>query len=156
MSRIKLFTSQNTELLQKAFEIRRQVFIEEQNVNEDEEFEFEDQSIHYLIYHRRKALGTARHRETNKGIKLERFALLKEARGKGLGYDLLRYVITNAKQYQKTIYLNSQVAVVGFYKAQGFVINGPKFIEAGIKHYPMEYVNAINMEKALEKAICRR
>jgi len=156
MTKIKKFTIDQKDLFQTALAIRRKVFVVEQNVSEEEEFEFEDQCTHFLIYYKRKAVGTARHRLTEKGIKLERFALLKETRGKGVGRDLLRFVLTNARQYQKPIYLNAQVAVVDFYKKQGFVINGAKFVEANIDHYPMIYENQQNLDKALEKAICRR
>jgi len=156
MSKIIKFSPDNKELLQIAFDIRRKVFIEEQNVSEEEEFEFEEESVHFLIYDKRKPLGTARHRFTDKGVKLERFALLKEGRGKGLGYDLLRFVLTDARQYAKPIYLNAQVSAVDFYKQQGFVIDGPKFMEANIPHYPMSFENPHNLHKAIEKAVCRR
>jgi len=143
-------------LFETAREIRHKVFVEEQKVSEEEEFEFEEECVHFLIYHKRKALGTARHRITEKGIKLERFALLKEARGKGLGRDLLRFVLTDARAYQKPIYLHAQTAVVDFYKQQGFVIDGAKFMEANIEHYPMIFENPQDLNKALEKAVCRR
>ncbi len=156
MSKVVKFSFEDKELLNIAFDIRRQVFVEEQNVSEKEEFEFEEDCVHFLIYHKRKALGTARHRFTDKGVKLERFALLKEGRGIGLGYDLLRYVLTDARQYKKHIYLNAQASVVNFYKQQGFVIDGSKFFEANILHYPMSFENPHNLHKAIEKAICRR
>ena len=156
MSKVKKFSPDRKDLLEVAFEIRRKVYIEEQNVPEEEEYEFEDECVHFLIYHKKQALGTARHRITKKGVKLERFALLKEARGKGLGRDLLRFVLTDARAYGKPIYLHAQAAVVNFYKQQGFVISGPKFMEAGIEHYPMEWENPTDLNKALEKAVCRR
>ena len=142
--------------MQIAADIRRKVFVEEQKVSEEEEFEFEEESTHFLIYHRGKAVGTARHRLTEKGVKLERFALLKEARSKGIGRDLLRFVLTDARKFSKPIYLHAQTTVIDFYKQQGFVITGPKFMEAGIEHYPMEWENPLDLEKAFEKAICRR
>ena len=156
MSKVIKFSPDNKELLAIALNIRREVFIVEQNVSEEEEFEFEEDCVHFLVYHKRKPLGTARYRTTNKGIKLERFALLKEGRGKGLGYDLLRFVLTDARQYGKPIYLNAQTTVIDFYKQQGFVVDGPKFMEANIEHYPMSFENPHNLDKAIEKAVCRR
>jgi len=156
MGKLVKFNPDDKTLLDIAFEIRRKVFIEEQNVSEEEEFEFEEECVHFLIYHKKTAVGTARYRHTDKGIKLERFALLKEGRGKGLGYDLLRFVLTDARQYKKPIYLNAQVTVVNFYKQQGFVIDGAKFVEANIEHYPMSFENPHNLHKAIEKAVCRR
>jgi len=156
MSKVIKFKPSDKQLLNTAFDIRRKVFIEEQKVSEQEEFEFEDECVHFLIYDKNKAYGTARYRRTQKGIKLERFAILKEGRGKNLGYDLLRYVLTDARKLRKPIYLDAQVAVVNFYKKQGFIIDGPKFIEANIEHYPMIFENPHNLDKAIEKAICRR
>lgn len=156
MSKIIKFTATNKELLNIAFEIRRKVFIEEQNVSEEEEFEFEEDCMHFLIYYKKRVVGTARHRQTNKGVKLERFAILAEGRGKGYGYDILRFVLNDARALDKPVYLNAQVDVVDFYKKQGFVITGTKFIEAGIEHYPMTFEDPINLENALKKAVCRR
>jgi len=156
MSKVVKFKPKDKEKLALAFDIRRKVFIDEQKVSEEEEFEYEEDCVHFLVYHKNNALGTARYRETEKGMKLERFALLKEARGKGLGYDLLRYILTDARQFGKHIYLNAQVSVVDFYKQQGFVIDGPKFMEANIEHYPMSFENPHNLHKAIEKAVCRR
>lgn len=156
MSKVIKFSSNEKDLLNIAFEIRRKVFIEEQKVSEEEEFEFEEECTHFLVYHKKKPIGTSRYRMTDKGVKLERFALLKEARGKGLGYDLLRFTLYNARQFNKHIYLNAQESVVNFYKQQGFIIDGPKFIEANIIHYPMSFENPHNLHKAIEKAVCRR
>ncbi|RUA29373.1 MAG: GNAT family N-acetyltransferase [Bacteroidetes bacterium] len=156
MSKIIKFNPDEKDLLNIAFDIRRKVFIEEQKVSEEEEFEFEDECTHFLIYHKKQPVGTSRYRITEKGIKLERFALLKEARGKGIGYDLLRFTLNDARQFKKHIYLNAQASVVNFYKQQGFIIDGEKFIEANIIHYPMSFENPHNLHKAIEKAVCRR
>ena len=156
MSKIIKFSPNEKDLLNIAFDIRRKVFIEEQKVSEEEEFEFEDECTHFLIYHKKKPVGTSRYRITEKGVKLERFALLKEARGKGIGYDLLRFTLNDARQFKKHIYLNAQASVVNFYKQQGFIIDGQKFMEANIIHYPMSFENPYNLHKAIEKAVCRR
>jgi len=156
MSEVVKFNPDNKLLLETAFSIRRKVFVEEQHTEEEEEFEKDDECVHFLIYNKGVAVGAARHRRTDKGIKLERFALVKEGRGKGLGYDLLRFVLTDARQFKKPIYLHAQVTVVDFYKQQGFVVVGAKFIEANIEHYPMSFENPHNLHKAIEKAVCRR
>lgn len=156
MSKIIKFNYSNKELHKIAMDIRIKVFVDEQNVPFEMEEEFEKECTHFLIYYRRKAIGTARYRRTDEGIKFERFAFLKEARGKGLGRDLMRFMLTDVYHYHQRIYLNAQVAAVDYYKKSGFVIIGGKFDEAGIDHYPMEYVPQSNLDKAMEKAICRR
>jgi predicted GNAT family N-acyltransferase len=65
MSKVIKFSPDNKKLLAIALNIRREVFIVEQNVSEEEEFEFEEDCVHFLVYHKRKPLGTARFRTTN-------------------------------------------------------------------------------------------
>ncbi len=72
-------------LLKQAFAIRRQVFCIEQNVSEEIEMdEFDNVATHILAYINDKSVGTAQWRFTKEGAKMERFAVLKEARGKGV------------------------------------------------------------------------
>ncbi len=156
MSKIIKFKYNNHELHKIAMDIRIKVFVEEQKVPFEMEEEFEEESTHFLIFYRRKPVGTARYRRTKNGIKFERFAFLKEYRGKGLGRDLMRFMLTDVYYYHQKIYLNAQISAVEYYKKLGFVITGKKFYEAGIDHYPMEYISQNNLDKALEKAICRR
>jgi GNAT superfamily N-acetyltransferase len=79
--------------MQTAWDIRKVVFVVEQECPEELEWEFEEESTHYLAFLNGKAVGTARWRVTEKGIKLERFAVLKEARGKGVGSSLVKYLL---------------------------------------------------------------
>ena len=156
MSKIIKFTVADKEKHALAVQIRTKVFVEEQNVDIDLEIENEEESIHFLLYYRRRPVATARYRTTDKGVKLERFAMLKEYRGKGLGNDLLRFVLNEARKKGKHIYLNSQARVTGYYEKFGFKRKGEPFYEAGIKHFLMEYRPDNNLDKALEKAVCRR
>ncbi|EIM74571.1 N-acetyltransferase GCN5 [Nitritalea halalkaliphila LW7] len=77
---------QSPEDLKRAFEIREKVFVIEQEVAPEEEYDaFEDSSRHFLALLEGKAIGTARWRKTENGVKLERFAVLREARNAGAG-----------------------------------------------------------------------
>ena len=156
MPKIIRFDYENTDLLNDAFAIRRLVYIEEQKVPEEEEFEFEEESVHYLIFHKKKPVGTARYRITEKGVKLERFAILKEVRGKGFGKAILIHLLNEVRPLGRAIYLNAQTTAIEFYKLQSFIICGPKFMEAGIEHYPMEFDKSIDWERARSLAVCRR
>ncbi|MEQ9006871.1 MAG: GNAT family N-acetyltransferase, partial [Ekhidna sp.] len=80
--RVTLVTTD--ELKKKAFEIREEVFVVEQQVSREEEFdEFEDESYHFVALDENDdPIGSARWRYTEKGIKLERFTAKKEWRGK--------------------------------------------------------------------------
>lgn len=156
MSKIVKFNYSNQKLHKIAMDIRIKVFVDEQNVPLEMEEEYEKDCTHFIIYHQRKAVGTARYRRTDHGIKFERFAFYKEYRGMGLGRDLMRFMMTDVYHYHQRIYLNAQVTAVEYYKKSGFIIVGEKFDEVGIEHYPMEYLAQNNLDKALEKAICRR
>ncbi|MCF6367022.1 MAG: GNAT family N-acetyltransferase [Bacteroidales bacterium] len=134
------FTSENKEQLEKAFQIRTKVFVEEQNVDKDLEYDGLDKNaIHYLVYYNKKAVGTARRRITKEGHKLERFAVYKEYREKKIGAALIVFILKELLPSESKIYLNAQAAVEKFYEKYGFKRVGEMFTEANIEHYKMEY-----------------
>lgn len=130
------------ELLQNAFHIRELVFVEEQHVPKEEEYdEFETSSRHFLAYYGDTPCGTARWRYTEKGIKLERFAVLAEFRSKKVGsallQSLLKDVAAQSDTIGKLIYLHAQVTAMPFYANFGFSPEGEMFEECNIQHYKM-------------------
>jgi predicted GNAT family N-acyltransferase len=126
--------------LEKAFSIRKKVFVEEQQVDEEEEYdEFEQASHHYLATDESGALGTARWRITDKGCKLERFAVLAEGRNKGVGSAILKQVLQDVPR-DKKIYLHAQLSAMDFYARHGFVAFGEEFTEANIRHRKMQWI----------------
>ena len=138
MIKIQKFSTKDKKLAELAFQIRQEVFVDEQNVDPELEYdEFEDVSHHYLVFENDIPVATARWRETEKGIKLERFALLKKYRKCGIGTKLLKTLMKDILPLNKTIYLHSQVSSVNLYLREGFKISGEKFMEAGIEHYFM-------------------
>lgn len=129
--------------LEEAFEIRRQVFVIEQNVDPLlENDEFEESSTHFLAKIDGKAVGTARWRFTDKGIKLERFAVLQNSRGRGVGLALVEAVLAdiskNPESKNKLKYLNSQLAAIPLYAKFGFEKVGEMFEECNIQHFQMQ------------------
>jgi predicted GNAT family N-acyltransferase len=135
----KRFTFEDKILAEQAFFIRRKVFVDEQGVDQKLEYDNEEQSNHYLLLVAGKPIATARWRETEKGIKLERFAVLPEFRNRGFGEIILDAVLNDVRHLGKTIYLHSQVRAVSFYERNGFIKEGEMFIEAGIEHYYMKF-----------------
>ncbi|MGM0648220.1 MAG: GNAT family N-acetyltransferase [Bacteroidota bacterium] len=134
------FTSEDKGQLKKAFGIREEVFIVEQQVPEDLEKDSHDKTaIHYLLTLDGKAVATARRRLTSEGIKLERFATLKGYRNRGLGAKILLFVLDDIRDQGENIYLNAQAPAVSFYARHGFKKQGEPFMEAGISHYRMYY-----------------
>ncbi|MCD4730098.1 MAG: GNAT family N-acetyltransferase [Bacteroidales bacterium] len=139
MIEIKRFGFSDKALLKISNKIRTTVFIEEQNVERELEYEYEEEGNFYLLYYDDQPIATARWRETANGIKLERFAMLKEFRNRGLGGKLLIAVMEDVIPFNKTIYLHSQVNAITYYERAGFVKKGDVFVEANIKHYLMEF-----------------
>ncbi|MEN2283568.1 GNAT family N-acetyltransferase [Algoriphagus sp. SE2] len=134
------------EELSEVFSVRKQVFVLEQNVApENESDEFEDTSHHFLAKLDQKPVGAARWRVTTKGIKLERFAVLKEERGKGIGTSLVRAVLndidSDPENAGKTKYLHAQLPAVPLYYKFNFIKVGNIFEECNILHYQMELVH---------------
>jgi len=127
------------EELETAFGIRKLVFVQEQQVDLTEEYdEFETISKHYLALDGDRAIGTARWRRTETGVKLERFAVLKEHRSSGAGSALLTRLVSDVKkEFDGKVYLHAQWQVIPFYEKYGFETEGPEFEEAGIRHKKM-------------------
>lgn len=139
MIKVIRFSFNDQEYAEQAFAIRRKVFVDEQGVDPALEYDKEENAHHYLMFIGTKPIAAARWRETEKGIKLERFAVLAEFRNRGFGEIILREVLKDVTGLKKTIYLHSQLRAVPFYKRNGFMKKGPVFYEANMGHYYMEY-----------------
>lgn len=139
MISIKKFIFENKELREYAFSIRHKVFVVGQNCPEDLEYEFEEESTHFLLLENGNPLATARHRKTEKGVKLERFAVLENARGKGFGMQILQAILHDLEDEKALKYMHAQEQVIPFYEKVGFIKEGDLFEEAGIMHYKMVY-----------------
>jgi predicted GNAT family N-acyltransferase len=129
--------------LKSAFKIRKEVFVIEQEVDPADEYdEFEETSTHFLAMLDGVPVGTARWRFTQRGVKLERFAVLKEARGKGVGQALVTGVLSDissdANTFGKLKYLHAQLTAVPLYSKFGFEKDGDIFEECNILHYKMK------------------
>jgi predicted GNAT family N-acyltransferase len=135
---IKTFKTSDNALFSAARNIRENVFIVEQKVAENEEFdEFEEESNHYLLMLDDQSIGTARWRRVGDKVKLERFAVLKEYRGKAYGDHLLQAVLKDAQKEARPIYLHAQLKAIPFYERRGFKPVGDLFVECEIEHYKM-------------------
>ena len=127
----------NKEELEHVFAIRRKVFVDEQNCPPELEWEFEDESVHFIGTVNAEPAGAARWRKTDKGYKLERFAVLKEYRGIGLGQALVGAVLNDLPHDASYVYLHAQLAAMSLYAKFGFKKAGEQFEEAGIQHFKM-------------------
>jgi len=130
----------NSIIWSDAFNIRNNVFIKEQLIDPDIELDStENEAYHYVAYYKGIGVGTARWRRTNEGIKLERFAVLKQYRCMSIASLLLNNIIKDIGKEKMPIYLHAQESAVSFYNKRGFAISGNAFYEANITHYKMIY-----------------
>lgn len=130
--------------LAECLAIRAAVFITEQHVPTERERDgFDDTAIHYLFYRDGKTVGTARSRFTPQETKIERFALLPEVRGLGLGHQAFESVIGHCRDQApgKPIVISAQAYLQSFYERLGFKAEGAVFRDAGIPHVRMVLVN---------------
>ena len=139
---VKVIKVNNTDQFERAKKIRFEVFVIGQNVPAEEEFDqYEDISIHFLAYHNDIACGAARWRITENGVKLERFAVLEDFRGLGVGSALVREVLNDIKintdAKGKNLYLHAQLSAMKLYSKFGFIQDGELFQECDIDHYKM-------------------
>jgi predicted GNAT family N-acyltransferase len=116
--------------------VRRVVFIDEQQVPEELEWDGEDESArHWLAWHGEVAVGTLRLRA---GGHIGRMAVLAAYRKSGVGSRLLVAAIEAARrQGLADVHLHAQVQAMAFYARHGFVAVGDEFMDAGIPHREM-------------------
>ena len=137
MIQVKKFTFDNSELMEIAHQIRYVVFVIGQNCPEELEWEYEEESTHFLVLDNGESVATARHRKTDKGYKLERFAVLESKREKGYGKIVLKAILDDLSDFKGLIYMHAQKQVLPFYEKLGFKKGGEEFEEAGIMHFKM-------------------
>lgn len=137
MDTLEVIKVSNQEQLEDAFAIRKAVFVEEQNCPPELEWENEEVSTHFLALLGHRPCGACRWRKTDKGYKLERFAVLKEFRGKRIGQAMVAAVLDDLPEDHPYVYLHAQLDAVSLYSKFGFAIEGPQFEEAGIQHFKM-------------------
>lgn len=123
----------------EASEIRRVVFIEEQQVPQDEEWDGRDDVCeHFLVHLDGRTVGTARLLSDGH---VGRVAILSEARGLGLGQRLMEAVIHAAHQAgHAEVLLDAQTHALEFYQRLGFTAYGDEFLDAGIPHRSMRLI----------------
>ena len=122
--------------------IREKVFIEEQKVTPQLEWDGRDEeAIHFLAYQDEKAIGCARAFVIENHMQLGRMAVLKEYRNNGIGSFLIEKAITTAKLNQLSkISISAQCHAINFYKKFGFEVTSEIYLDAGISHQDMELI----------------
>ena len=128
-----------------AIRIRTDVFVIEQKCPPGwEPDELDKKSIHFGVIADHKLVATVRLRKESKNtIKIERMAVKKEYRGKGIGLGLIKYVLNQIlKKGHKKIWMQVQLHTQKMYERAGFKTTSKPYDlwNLGIPHVDMEYV----------------
>jgi predicted GNAT family N-acyltransferase len=132
--------------LERCFEIRRVVFMVEQAVPEEEEYDGLDKDcLHFMASLDDKPVGTARLRITTENqAKAERVAVYQELRGSGVGRLLMEALEHKAQSLgHQSMLLSSQTQAIPFYERIGYEAYGDIFMDAGIPHRWMRKALAV-------------
>jgi predicted GNAT family N-acyltransferase len=135
-----------------AFEVRRSVFVDEQGVDPDLEYDEHDtpgsDAIHFVAYAEGEPIGAARLRPAGGTMsepgdgpagKVERVAVAADRRGDGWGRRLMDAVEARAREEGfGRLTLHAQTHVREFYERLGYEAYGEEFEEAGIPHVAMD------------------
>ena len=130
-----------------AYAVRTDVFVGEQGVPADLELdELDDTADHLVAYDGDRAVGAGRLVVEPAGFEgsdpdlgpvghLGRLAVRPEARGTGLGLDLVAAVEARARERGlRIMVLSAQTHALGFYERLGYTAYGPVFDDAGLPH----------------------
>lgn len=126
-----------SELQADAQAVRTAVFVEEQRIPAELEWDvMDEQCLHAVAYDAQgKAIGTGRLLPDGH---IGRMAVLNTARNCGVGAEILRQLMAQAKiRGMYAVQLNAQISAEPFYQREGFHREGELFMEAGIQHVHM-------------------
>jgi predicted GNAT family N-acyltransferase len=125
--------------LKAAFHIREEVFVREQGVPLEDEFDefdtLDGQCEHILVYYNEQPVGTGRIRIVDGLGKLERICILEPYRKFGLGKVVIKALEEIAEENGVSqVKLHGQTQAKGFYQKLGYRTSSSVFIEDGIPH----------------------
>lgn len=128
------------------YRIRREVFVKEQYIQEESEFEEADQNaIHALVYegiHNIRAVATGRLIISGQVGTIEKIAVLKEDRQKKYGEFILRMLIDKAKVLKcNDIYVVSPSCISEFFRKYGFYLVEQECKCRELNYQKMKYDN---------------
>ena len=139
--------------LDECLRVRRAVFIEEQGVPSDEEYDEHDgdpagatSTVHVLGRLDGRPVATGRLLLTEppaeppgENVHIGRVAVLRELRGRGHGTAVMEALQAEARRRGLPgITLAAQTHAIPFYERLGYVARGEVFLDAGIDHRWMD------------------
>ena len=126
-------------LCNAAFALRREVFVWEQKVPEQEENDADDlTATHFVAVVAGEVVGTLRLIDRPEHIKIGRVAVRATFRGHGIARQMMLAAMQHAKDNGRDrFYLTAQTDKLGMYEKLGFAAFGPEFQDGGMPHRAM-------------------
>jgi predicted GNAT family N-acyltransferase len=126
-------------LCNAAFALRREVFVWEQKVPEDEENDADDlTATHLVAIMAGEVVGTLRIIDKPEHVKIGRVAVHQAFRGRGIAKAMMLAAMDHAKaQGRDRFYLTAQSDKLSMYEKLGFAAYGPEFEDGGMPHRAM-------------------
>ena len=126
-------------------DIRSQVFIDEQKVPENIEWDDCDISAdHFGFFQDEKFIGYARI-INNKNVWIGRMLVKKNYRKHGIGSVIMDYLIKYSDlNYKKDIFVSAQIQAIPFYEKNNFQIISEKYLDANIWHRNMRLIRQVD------------
>jgi len=130
---------QNEKQLEGAFSVRKQVFVDEQKVSAEEEYdEYDHTAKHVVLYDQDVPVGAGRFRIVDGIGKMERICVLSSHRQKGAGKIIMDALESLAKEESlPKLKLHAQTHAEPFYHKLGYKTTSDVFMEADIPHVVM-------------------
>jgi len=133
------------ELEKPARQLRTEVFLEEQKVPVEMEWDEADATAVHAVAFNRMGMPVATGRllqpltgDDSSTVRIGRMAVTRVLRGTGLGRDILLALMQRAReQGRRKVVLHAQRSAEGFYQRQGYIAQGETFVEASIDHIEM-------------------
>lgn len=126
-------------LCNAAFALRREVFVWEQKVPEEEEHDAHDlTATHFVALAEGEVVGTLRLIALPEHVKIGRVAVRQAFRGRGIAQLMMDAAMAHARAGgREKFYLTAQSDKLGLYEKLGFSAFGPEFFDGGMPHRAM-------------------
>lgn len=140
MNNMNVKIVENEQELQEAYQVRKEVFVDEQNVPLEEEIDqFEDEATHFVLYKADEPSGAGRFRIVDGYGKVERICVKENARKTGAGKEIMHAIESFAKEKGvPALKLHAQTHAIPFYERIGYEVISEEFLDAGIPHRTMK------------------
>lgn len=139
-------------LREHAQALRVDVFVIEQGVPAELEWDEADEVSTHAVAYDDAGAAVATGRLLPDGH-IGRMAVLKSARGRGIGSRVLHALIDEARRHgHRAVVLHAQTHALAFYARHGFIERGDEFMEAGIPHLEMALVLDSGAGEVADKA----